>query len=53
MNDTIIRWLVEDTLWCKYAVETQLLDLKSDASTVIRDKCLVDYQDSDIRSNIR
>ena len=38
MNDAIIRWLVEDTPWCKYAVETQLLDLKSDASTVIRDK---------------
>jgi hypothetical protein len=35
MNEAIEKWLVEKTPWLKYAVETQLFDLTSDASAVM------------------
>ena len=40
MSESITKWLVEGTPWLKYAVETQLLDLKSDASPVVKDKSI-------------
>jgi hypothetical protein len=40
MSETSEKWLVEKTPWLKYAVETQLLDLTSDASAVIRDNSI-------------
>ena len=40
MSETITKWLVEGTPWLKYAVETQLLDSKSDASQVVKDKSI-------------
>ena len=40
MSESITKWLVEGTPWLKYAVETQLLDSKSDASQVVKDKSI-------------
>ena len=40
MIETITSWIKEGTPWLKYAVETQLLDLKSDASPVAKDKSI-------------
>jgi hypothetical protein len=40
MTEFNTKWLVEGAPWLKYAVETQLLDLKSDASLVVKDKSI-------------
>jgi len=40
MTEAITKWLIEGTPWLKYAVETQLLDLKSDISLVVKDKSI-------------
>jgi hypothetical protein len=40
MNENITSWLKEGAPWLKYAVETQLLDSKSDASQVVKDKSI-------------
>ena len=40
MNEIITSWLIEGSPWLKYAVETQLLDSKSDTSQVVKDKSI-------------
>ena len=40
MSEAVTKWLTEGTPWLKYAVETQLLDSKSDASQVVKDKSI-------------
>ena len=40
MTEAITKWLTEGTPWLKYSVETQLLDLKSDSSLVVKDKSI-------------
>jgi hypothetical protein len=40
MSEAVTKWLVEDAPWLKYAVETQLLNLKSDVSLVVKDKSI-------------
>ena len=37
MPETITNWIKEGSPWLKYAVETQLLDKKSDAAPVVKD----------------
>ena len=37
MNENITSWIKEGTPWLKYAVETQLLDKKSDTALVLKD----------------
>lgn len=36
MSEATIKWLMEGAPWLKYAVETQLMVLKSDVSLVLR-----------------
>ena len=40
MNENITSWIIEGAPWLKYAVETQLLDDKSDASIVVKAKSI-------------
>jgi hypothetical protein len=40
MTEAVIKWLSESSPWLKYTVETQLLDLKSDATLVVKDKSI-------------
>ena len=40
MIETITSWIKEGAPWLKYAVETQLLDSKSDASPAVGDKSI-------------
>ncbi len=40
MNKETLEWLLAGSAWLKYAVEVQLLDKKSDAGSVIRDKAI-------------
>jgi hypothetical protein len=40
MNEAITKWLTEGAPWLKYAVETQLLDQKSDAAPMVKDKSI-------------
>jgi hypothetical protein len=40
VSNANIKWLQEGSPWLKYAVETQLLDKKSDASIVVKDKSI-------------
>jgi hypothetical protein len=40
MSEDISKWLVEETPWQKFAVETQLLDLTSGVSAVTQDKSI-------------
>ena len=40
MTELITKWLKEVSPWLNYAVETQLLDSKSDASQIVKDKSI-------------
>ena len=40
MTEFSTKWFLEGSPWLKYAVETQLLDKKSDAAPVVKDKSI-------------
>ncbi len=40
MSENITSWIKEGSPWLKYAVETQLLDKKSDVAPVVKDKSI-------------
>jgi len=40
VTELITKWLTEGSPWLKYAVETQLMDKKSDAAPAVKDKSI-------------
>lgn len=41
MNKEVINWLLEGPNWLKYAVETQLLDMRQDVQPVLQDSSII------------